>query len=400
MTTATFAPFSRAQLRHVNNSALASAREDSNLPQPLFHSDELAHAQEKIQAWPGYQLSPLRSLAGLAEELGVGSMLYKDESERFGLGSFKALGGAYAVSELALNESDEIEQVTVATATDGNHGLSVAWGAKNHGMRAVIFIHAEVSHGREQALLNLGAEVIRVAGNYDESVRICYEEAGKNRWHIISDTTSGDAGHDVARRVMTGYSVMVAEIVAQMADELPTHVFVQGGVGGLAATVCEYFRIAYGDRAPKFIVVEPELAPCLYLSAEAEQATAVDVVEETVMAGLSCGEVSSVAWPVLFHYANDFLTIPDSLVAPTMTLLANPFVDDDPIVAGESAVAGLAGFIAATQCDKLKKTLDIQADSRILVIGTEGATDPVLYESLTGQPAQAVRDAKAKKDLS
>ena len=400
MTATTFAPFSRAQLRHVDNSALALARGNNGIPHPLFHAAELAHAQEKIEAWSGYQPSTLRSLASLAAELDVGHILYKDEGERFGLGSFKALGGAYAVSELALNGADEIQQITVATATDGNHGLSVAWGAKNHGMQAVIYIHAEVSQGREQALLNLGAEVIRVEGNYDESVRICYAAAEKNDWHIISDTNSGDAGHDVARKVMTGYSVMVAEIVAQITDELPTHVFVQGGVGGLAATVCEYFRIAYGDRAPKFIVVEPELAPCLYLSAEAEQATAVDVVEETVMAGLSCGEVSSVAWPVLFHYANDFLTIPDALVAPTMKILANPFGGDDPIVAGESAVAGLAGFIAATQCDELKRTLNLESDSRVLVIGTEGATDPALYQSLTGLSAHAVRKTKADRDLS
>jgi diaminopropionate ammonia-lyase len=400
MTATTFVPFSRAQLRHVDNSALALARGDNGIPHPLFHAAELAHAQEKIEAWSGYQPSTLRSLASLAAELDVGHILYKDEGERFGLGSFKALGGAYAVSELALNRSDGIEQITVATATDGNHGLSVAWGAKNHGMQAVIYIHAEVSQGREQALLNLGAEVIRVEGNYDESVRICYAAAEKNDWHIISDTTSGDAGHDVARKVMTGYSVMVAEIVAQITDELPTHVFVQGGVGGLAATVCEYFRIAYGDQTPKFIVVEPELAPCLYLSAEAEQATAVDVVEETVMAGLSCGKVSSVAWPVLFHYANDFLTIPDTLVAPTMTILADPFGDDDSIVAGESAVAGLAGFIAATQCEKLKRILNLQPDSRVLVIGTEGATDPVLYQSLTGLSAHSVRNTKAKRDLS
>lgn len=400
MTETGFTLFNLAQLRHVNNSALAFARGDSGIPEPLFHADELAQAQEKIAAWPGYQPSRLLSLAGLARELDLCTVLYKDEGERFGLGSFKALGGAYAVSELALNKSAKIEQITVTTATDGNHGLSVAWGAKNHGMQAVIFIHAEVSQGREQSLLDLGAEVIRVAGNYDESVRICYATAEKKGWHIISDTTFGDAGHDVARRVMTGYSVMVAEIVAQLADKLATHVFVQGGVGGLAATVCEYFRITYGGRAPKFIVVEPELAPCLYLSATAERATAVDVSEETVMAGLSCGEVSSVAWPVLFHYANDFLTIPDSLVAPTMTLLANPFGDDDPIVAGESAVAGLAGLIAATQCDKLKRALDLQADSRVLVIGTEGATDPALYASLTGQSADAVRDAIAKRNRS
>ena len=192
---------------------------------------------------------------------------------------------------------------------------------------------------------------------------------------------------------MAGYSVMVAEIVQQVAKRIPTHVFVQGGVGGLAATVCEYFRLAWGTAAPRFIIVEPDLAPCLFASARNGERTAVDVSEETVMAGLSCGEVSNVAWPTLSRFANDFMTIPDVVVAPTMRLLADAPFEDSPIVAGESAVAGLAGFICAMRQVDLRSTLQLDQDSRVLIIGTEGATDPVVYESLTGRAVASVRRA-------
>jgi diaminopropionate ammonia-lyase len=189
---------------------------------------------------------------------------------------------------------------------------------------------------------------------------------------------------------MLGYSVMVSELVEQLSDNIPTHVFVQGGVGGLAATVCECFRLAYGDNAPRFVVVEPELAPCLFASAKSNAPTAVEISSETVMAGLSCGEVSSVAWPVLQQHADDFVTIPDAIVAPAMTMLGTSPFGDSPIVAGESAVAGLAGFIAARQDENLSEALNLNTDSQILVLGTEGATDPVVYERMTGRPVDEI----------
>ncbi len=350
-----FLPFSESRLQHTSNAARTTAGHVRENSTSLFSTDELEQSHRSIASWPGYSPTPLLTLPGLANALGVGSIRYKDEAGRFGLGSFKALGGAFAVSQLADAHATNSAAVTVTSATDGNHGRSVAWGARTHGLRAVIYIHAEVSAGREQALRDQGAEVIRVDGNYDDSVRICYEAAAENGWTVISDTTFGDTGHEVARTVMLGYSVMLAEIADQLAGNVPTHVFVQGGVGGLAATVCECFRITFGADAPRFIVVEPELAPCLFMSARNNKRTAVDIVSETVMAGLSCGEVSSVAWPVLHHHADDFMTIPDSLVAPAMTMLRESPFGDTPIVAGESAVAGLAGFIAARKSMSLSR---------------------------------------------
>lgn len=388
-----FTVFTESPLGHLANPAkraLASHTDDSKL---LFLKQDLDDSFTSISAWPGYQPTPLKSLDGLARELGVATICYKDEGSRFGLGSFKALGGAYAVRCLIENSTADPRTITVASATDGNHGRSVAWGAKTQGCQCVIYIHSEVSAGREQALSAQGARVVRIDGNYDDSVRRCYADAKENGWIVVSDTSSDDASDAVAKTVMAGYSVMVAEIVAQLAGLVPTHVFVQGGVGGLAATVCEYFHLTWGTAAPHFVIVEPELAPCLFESARCGERSSVDVRQETIMAGLSCGEVSNIAWPTLSRFADDFLTLADSTVVPTMRLLADAPFNDVPIVAGESAVAGLAGFICAIRQHTLRSSLRLDKYSNVLVIGTEGATDPALYESLTGRNVASVQHA-------
>ncbi len=386
------AAFACVRPRYVRSRDWGASTADPGEPEPLFLDKQLRVSHEQISAWPDYRPTPLISLSGIAKQLNVAEILYKDEANRFSLGSFKALGGAFAVNSLFAGEPDP-SSITVTSATDGNHGLSVAWGARSVGCRSVIFIHANVSAGRERALRSQGAEVIRIDGNYDESVRQCYEMADAHGWTVISDTSRDESGNDVARIVMAGYSVMVAEIVDQLSADIPTHVFVQGGVGGLAATVCEYFRLTWGSGAPRFIIVEPDLAPCLFESARIGERVTVSIPRETVMAGLSCGEVSFLAWPTLYRFANDFLTIPDSLVAPAMRLLADSAYGDPPIVAGESAVAGLAGLMCSSQHADLTETLRLSSDSRVLLIGTEGATDPALYESMTGRSAASVQHA-------
>jgi len=393
MSTDLLAVFAGSLVGHASNATARAQSPDIDESNLLFLNDDLDKSYASITAWPGYQTTPLRSLDGLARELEIATIRYKDEGGRFSLGSFKALGGAYAVKCLLESASADPGTITVASATDGNHGLSVAWGAKTQGCQCVIYIHSEVSAGREQALKSQGARVIRIDGNYDESVRLCYEEAAANGWTVVSDTSNDDAGDAVAKTVMAGYSVMVAEIVEQLAENVPTHVFVQGGVGGLAATVCEYFRLTWGTAAPRFVIVEPELAPCLFESARNGERSSVEVREETIMAGLSCGEVSNIAWPTLSRFADDFLTIPDSIVAPTMRLLADAPCNDSPIIAGESAVAGLAGLICAARQKNLRASLRLDNDSNILVIGTEGATDPTLYEALTGRNVASVQRA-------
>ena len=285
--------------------------------------------------------------------------------------------------------------ITISCATDGNHGRSVAWGAQRHGCRCVIYVHARVSAGRVEAIKRYGAEVVRVAGNYDDSVRVAAADAAANGYFVVSDT-SYPGYLDVPRDVMQGYTVMVEEILGQMdAPALPTHVFVQGGVGGLAAAVCGHLWERLGARRPKLIVVEPEQAACLYHSAQAGAPVTVNGALDTIMAGLACGEVSTLAWRILDSGAFAFQTVDDAAAMAAMRLLADGGDSDAPIVAGESAVAGLAACIAVAARRDWRGQLGLDADSRVLLIGSEGATDPALFERIVGRPARAVATGKA-----
>ncbi len=379
----------------------------------ILGADALALAQRELTQWRGYAVTPLHSLPALAQAMGVASVHYKDEGSRFGLGSFKALGGAYAVARLLCRElgaqlgrtlttqdllTPELRAlcggITVTCATDGNHGRSVAWGAQLFGCQCVIYIHATVSEGRKEAIAQYGAQVVRTAGNYDDAVRQADLDAKQYGRFVISDT-SYPGYMEVPRDVMQGYQLMVEE-AAQQLPERPTHIFVQAGVGGLAAAVCGYFweRDA-GDR-PIYVVVEPDKADCLTQSAKAGQLTAVTGDIDTLMAGLACGEVSHLAWEILEKGTDAFCVIPDDAAVAAMRLLAHPLGNDPVIVAGESAVAGVAAAIAASQSDAARQMLGLNADSRILFFGSEAATDPALYEQLVGESAEAVA-ARAKE---
>jgi diaminopropionate ammonia-lyase len=360
--------------------------------------DNFATAFNEITQWQGYAPTQLYQLSNLAREIGVGQIFYKDEGPRFGLGSFKALGGAYAALRILRRElstmlgrevsteeirsgalAEQAATITLVSATDGNHGRSLAWGAGNFGATCRIYIHREVSDSRADAIAKYGAEVIRVDGDYDMSVREARREADENGWFAVSDT-SWEGYTEPPRDVMSGYGVMIDEVAEQM-PQAPTHVFVQGGVGGLAAGVSARLRQHYGNDF-RIVVVEPELAACLLASAGSGHATTVPIHEETLMAGLSCGEPSALAWDVLAYEAGDYLSIPESLVAPTMKLLAKPDNGDPAIVAGESAVCGMAALIAACRQPALGTALQLTDDSRVLVIGSEGATDPEIYAQL------------------
>jgi diaminopropionate ammonia-lyase len=276
---------------------------------------------------------------------------------------------------------DIVHQVVISCATDGNHGRSVAWGCQMFGCQCVIFIPREVSEGRKQAIEAFGAKVIRIAGNYDESVKQADNEARQLGRIIVSDTSY--AGHlEIPKDVALGYTVLLSESITQIGDDIPTHVFIQGGVGGLASAVCAYFWELWGEQRPRFIVVEPEKANCLQESARAGSPVVVEGDHDTLMAGLACGEVSLLAWEILSIGVDDFLTVNEAAVPLTMRLLARGFDGDPAIEAGESAVAGLAALISARNNPQDSKQLDLDESSRIYLLGTEGATDPELYKRL------------------
>ena len=337
-----------------------------------------AHAA--ISGWDGYAPTPLRSLEAMAAKAGVAQLLYKDEGKRFELKSFKALGGAYAVDRLVAARGTA--GLTVTCATDGNHGRSVAWGARRAGIKAVIYVHETVSEGRAAAIAGFGATVVREGRTYDDAVRASTEAAAKNGWQIVSDT-SWPGYEDVPKDVMQGYAVMAMEIEEQGAR--PTHVFVQGGVGGLAAGVLSYRWEKLGAARPIMTMVEPVTAACLYESAASGRLTTVGGDLDTIMAGLACGEPSILAWRILGPGADAFMTITDSMAAASMRDLA-----DIGIVGGESGVAGLAGFRLAAADPAMRAALGLDAASRVVVYGTEGATDPDVYESIVGRRAEEI----------
>lgn len=388
------------KLTHFSN---PKAQTDCHYPDNLKAIISVAksdNAVADITSWPNYSVTPLYSLTSLANTAKVDRIWYKDESRRFGLKSFKALGGAYAVArqlQLALQErignypsitellqghwKTEVAELVVSCATDGNHGRSVAWGAQMFGCGCIIYIHNDVSEGRKKAMEAFGATVIRIDGNYDDSVREADTDAKKNKRIIVSDT-SYEGYMEIPKDVALGYTVMLSEIVEQLEGEIPSHIFVQGGVGGLASAMAGYFWDLWGSKRPRLIIVEPETANCLQQSAMAGEPVTVGGEHQTLMAGLACGEVSVLAWQILQTGADDFMTLSEDAIPSTMCLLARGYQHDPAIEAGESAVAGLAALLLASQSTEYRKSLDLNAQSKILVIGTEGATDPEVYQQL------------------
>lgn len=391
---------------------LANRSPEHGRPLEAAYADLLgAGAADEVERFLRYRDSdaatPLLALPALAAELGVGALHLKDEGRRLDLGSFKALGGAYAVMQLVLEEAaralgrpldvadlsrDDVREVakamTFACATDGNHGRSVAQGAAFVGARSVISVHAGVSDERIAAIARFGAQMIRVAGTYDDSVREAARVAEQRGWTILSDT-SWPGYERIPGLVMQGYTAIVREALRAL-DAPPTHVFVQAGVGGIAAAAAAHFAVVLGERRPVFIVVEPARAACLYESAKAGHSVRIEHGEPTVMAMLECYEPSLVAWRILTRAADAFMTVDEGEAVSVMKRLARPRGRDPKVVAGESGGVGLAGLIAAVDDPDARAALGLDASSRVFVINTEGATDPSKYEALVGLSPEEV----------
>ena len=340
---------------------------------------DIDDAYNTISKWEGYSPTPLLSLNKLSKELNLKNIFYKDENKRFDLKSFKALGGAYAVEKVTKGNKD----IVVATATAGNHGRSVAWGARRLGLKCKIFISEFVSDARGKAMSDLGADVVKVKGNYEQSLIECIKQSTENNWQIVQDVAWKDY-MTVPKYTMAGYSVMMKEIIDQINSEKISHIILQAGVGGMAgAMVAGIAR--YLDNIPVTIVVEPDSAACVLESIKTGKIEKIDIKRESLMGGMSCGEVSLVPWEILKNSVKYCISLPDDDIAKTMKLLGNSTFSEHQIVAGENSAPGVIGLIDSYEDQIIKQKLQLDENSNILIIGCEGDTDKEMYQKLINQ---------------
>ena len=349
-------------------------------------NEYMEEAVKTICSWETYKPTPLVELNKLSNYLNVNKIYYKDEGFRFHLKSFKALGGAFAVDKIV----KETKTNTVATATAGNHGRSVAWGAQKLGINCKIFISEFVSEERASAMRELGAEVIRVKGNYDASLKECLRKSKENNWEIVQDV-SWENYMDVPKYIMAGYSIMIKEIIDELKDEKITHVFLQAGVGGMAAAAIAGFA-KFSKYVPSFIIVEPEDAECVLESIKNSKPTSINIKKESIMGGMSCGDVSTVAWDILKNSSNYCLSISDQGIASTVALLSNEEFSKNKIIAGECGVPGIISLISLMKDQEKIKDIGINKNSKILLIGCEGLTDQKMYDQLLNEGLRKIQN--------
>ncbi|WP_062228493.1 diaminopropionate ammonia-lyase [Aureimonas frigidaquae] len=383
-----------------------TGRELAEEDRRLFGADAPAAVQPFLTLWRRPGATPLVELAEIAAEAKLGHVYLKDESKRLGMGSFKALGGAYAVMvifkemlERELGGAVTVAQlitptarefardITFCCATDGNHGKSVAAGARILGCRSVIFVHEGVTPARAAAI---GAdEVVRVPGNYDRSVEEAERVSREEGWSLVSDT-SWPGYERIPALVGQGYTILADEALRQIQEQglpSPTHVFLQAGVGGFAASVSAHLSERLGRHALRTIVVEPDRAACLLETARAGALRSFTPARPTIMAMLECYTPSVIGWRVLEKTADAFMTVSDEDARQAMRRLARRV--PMPIVAGESGAAGLAGLLALAADTGARRALGLDETARVLLINTEGASDPASFEAIVGAPADS-----------
>ena len=352
---------------------------DKNKILKSLSKKDIDDAYTSISAWDGYSPTPLVELNKLSKELNLNKIFYKDESKRFDLKSFKALGGAYAVEKV----SKENKDIIIATATAGNHGRSVAWGARRLGLKCKIFISEFVSDVRGQVMADLGADVIKVKGNYEKSLIECIKRSTDNSWQIVQDVAWKDY-MIVPKFTMAGYTVMMKEIVDQINQNEISHIILQAGVGGMAAAMVAGIA-RYLDNIPVTITVEPDSAACVLESIRTGKIEKIDIKRESLMGGMSCGEVSLVPWEILKNSVKYCISLPDDDIAKTMRLLGNASFSVEKVIAGENSAPGVISLIASCEDEEIKKKLGLNKDSNILLIGCEGDTDQAMYQKLINQ---------------
>lgn len=363
--------------------------------------------QEKIKrvrnfhkSFKGYAPTPLWSLKSLSEVLGVSAIYVKDESYRFGLNAFKVLGGAFAVGKylaqklgVAIEDLDfeslksesvrkELGDITFVTATDGNHGRGIAWAANALGQKSVVFMPKGSAEERLQNIIAAGAKASITDMNYDDAVRHAAQYAEQYNGVLIQDS-AWDGYEEIPRWIMQGYATLMDEVFEEIERanmKAPTHLFLQAGVGSFASSMLSYSVAALGKNYPKTLIVEPNEAACIYKSAKIADGKPHAVTGDmpTIMAGLACGEPSLVSWGILRDYADAYVSCPDRISALGMRIMASPIGDDPKIISGESGAVGM-GLLYDLQkndaLEELKAKVELDKDSVILIISTEGDTD-------------------------
>ncbi|TDK65084.1 diaminopropionate ammonia-lyase [Bacillus salipaludis] len=373
----------------------------------FINSEVIEKVRNFHKSFPEYKVTPLHSLDKLSKQLGFGNIWVKDESYRFGLNAFKVLGGSFAVgkylakklnvdiSELSFEKlrskevKEKIEDITFVTATDGNHGRGIAWAASQLGQKSVVLMPKGSSEIRLNNIRKEGAEASITDLNYDDTVRLASQKAEENGWVLVQDT-AWDGYEEIPTWIMQGYGTILDEAVEQIGEagvEIPTHVFLQAGVGSFAGSMLGYLAGKFGDQRPMTVIVEPDKAACIYKSMNIGDGKPHSVTGalNTIMAGLACGKPSTTSWGVLKDYAEAFVSCPDYVAARGMRILANPLGSDPQIVSGESGAVGL-GLVSLLAENKMlnvmKEMLKLNQDSKILIISTEGDTDPEHYRKV------------------
>ena len=342
----------------------------------ILSSDDIDEAYKVISNWDNYSPTPLISLNKLNNKLKLNKIFYKDESKRFHLKSFKALGGAYAVEKIIKGNDKKV----ISTATAGNHGRSVAWGSQKNNLDCKIFISEFVSESRAQVMRSFGADVIRVKGNYEDSLNECIKQSKKNNWQIVQDVAWEDYKL-VPKLTMAGYSVMMKEVSEQITNEKISHIILQAGVGGMAAAMVAGIA-RYLDHIPQIIVVEPDSAACVLESIKKGKIEKISIEKESIMGGMSCGEVSLVPWEILKNSVHFCVTVPDDYISKTVKYLANKEFSEEKIIGGECSTPGIASLIGLSNDHETRKKISLNENSNVLLFGCEGDADEELYQKL------------------
>ena len=351
---------------------------------------------------PSYGITKLIALQERAAAQHVKGIYCKDESSRFGLNAFKGLGGSYAMfrilcEQLGLDyettdfrdfQNEEMRKrcaaIHFATATDGNHGKGVSWAAGLFGCSASVFMPAGSVEARRKAIEDAGNATAEITVfNYDQAVEHAWNLAKQNSWILIQDT-AWEEYEQYPEWIIDGYLTLAAEAVEQLGNIVPTHVFLQAGVGAMAGGVMEYLLSCYRGKPPITAIVEPTDAACIYHSVKAGDGYchSIEGNPVTIMAGLNCGTPCRVIWPAIRDKADFFCACDDIITEEGMRAYAKPLGNDSAVVAGESGAVTFGLVNRILQDETLRKLFRIDDDAVILLINTEGNTDPEDYRRI------------------